>query len=1212
MLRARVRRLVTVHGASWVIATVLGLVLILGVSDYWIRIQDRGLRILCSLAVFGALAWSCYRFLYLPLTFRLRDIDLASRLQGRFPALGDRLISAIEFLRQAEDDPLAGSAAMRRAVIAQTTAESDRLDFGEMLDRRAPLRGVLVGVAVCLVAAILVVLDPLSSRIAVARLVNPFGNAAWPQKTHLQLRKVVTRVARGQSFEVEVIDAQGAKLPREVRIIYRFEGPDGNVAEETELMQPADKAAKASRPNVVRRFSYRVAGGDDETMPWIAVDVVEPPQLAALVIRFVPPAYTGWLPEKASRHIRGLVGTQVEISATASRPLKSAVLCLDNGQRIDAGPAGPQQQSVAAEFVLQEDMRSWWFELRDQEDLAGGSDVRGEIRAVPDSPPTVAVEQPTAGLFVTARAVVPLRVVAKDDLAVRQVALVFSDAARPEAEGSPPPETVLPLFTGPPQAPSQAARGLSGGAEASDRRVVQYRWDLAELALAAGDQLMFHATAADYLPQTTASEPRRLTIITPEELQSRIADREARIVTELARVLKMQRASRADVASLEIRLDELGYFGQTEVDRLLPAELNQRQVHRELSSRDEGVPMHVLALLADLDNNRVDSPDVRRRMHAVLDEIERLDRDHLTLIGRELTTAIKAARVGLQQRSERSSDARATTESLPSDAQVAGSLTGAGRHQDQVIEALQQMLDQLAQWDNYRRFHREISELLRDQEELDGRAAEVGRQTLTKQWKDLQPREKADLRVLTKRQLELALRFDRIQQAMQQTSAQLEQSDPLAAQTVADALAEARRLAISGQMRSAGEHLEQNQIGQAARLHEQIAQALRDVLDILANRRQHELVRLIEKLKKSQSDLAQIEKEHAETQAQLDAEVGPVDDAQRRRLEQLSEQLQRLQRDTEQMARRLQRLLAPQAGRTTAQAAGQMGQAGQCAAAGNCQGARQTAAEARKSLEEAMRQLGQRIARAQAELATEQLAQLQDALKHLRRQQENLLDETGRYERQRQSQGQLSRAQAAGLRDLARQQQWLQGETAQLADTLIGAGAFHLALSGAAGDMGRAAELLQRRQTGAATEQAQQHAMQRLDLLREALEPEPPEDGPDNGQNTGSGGAGGDGGGKPGQGAPPGAAQRLAELKLLRLLQQELNLRTEQLQETVTAAGAVTEEQHTQFAELSREQGQLADLVLQLLASEPKNPEDDLDALPDLRLEENNPKLEEP
>ncbi len=483
-LRTRVWRLVMVYALAWVVATVLGGVVVLGLLDYLIRFEDRGIRVICSLLVLGMLGWTCYRYVYLAWIVRVRDVDLAGRLQRRFPALEDRLISAVEFLRQPEDDPLAGSAALRRAVIAQTTAETDRLDFRKVLDPWPPIRAAMVTVAVCLTAAILVVVRPLDCQIAVARLVNPLGEQAWPRKTHLRLRRPVSRVARGQAFEVEVVDTdKAARLPPRVHIHYRFEGPDGVVTEESEPMRLVDGAMVARRENVVRPFSYRASGGDDDSMPWIPVEVVEPPQIESLSITLIPPKYTGWPPERTERHVRALVGTQMRIAAKATKPLSSAVLCLDGPLEIPGrigqdgyhftvgGPSEGGQSAnekpaatAAAELVIEES-GTYWFRLTGDEGLSGGGDPRWEIRAVPDTPPTVTIEEPLANLFVTPQAVVPLRVAAKDDLAVAEVTLTFGLVNEPRQDGLPPEAAgedlrELPLYAGAEQPEPRPAGAL--------------------------------------------------------------------------------------------------------------------------------------------------------------------------------------------------------------------------------------------------------------------------------------------------------------------------------------------------------------------------------------------------------------------------------------------------------------------------------------------------------------------------------------------------------------------------------------------------------------------------------------------------------------------------------------------------------------------------------------------------------------------------------
>ena len=167
------------------------------------------------LLLLGVLGWTSYRRLLGPLGARLDDARLAARLQQRFAALDDRLLSAVEFLRRPDDDPLAGSAVLRRSVIAEATAQCEPLDFGELLDRRRPQRAALAMLAAGLVAAAAVIFDPASVQIAAARLLDPFSNVAWPQATHLKLRQPVDRVARGRALEIEVVDANGARLPAE-------------------------------------------------------------------------------------------------------------------------------------------------------------------------------------------------------------------------------------------------------------------------------------------------------------------------------------------------------------------------------------------------------------------------------------------------------------------------------------------------------------------------------------------------------------------------------------------------------------------------------------------------------------------------------------------------------------------------------------------------------------------------------------------------------------------------------------------------------------------------------------------------------------------------------------------------------------------------------------------------------------------------------------
>ena len=88
--------------------------------------------------------------------------------------------------------------------------------------------------------------------------------------------------------------------------------------------------------------------------------------------------------------------------------------------------------------------------------------------------------------------------------------------------------------------------------------------------------------------------------------------------------------------------------------------------------------------------------------------------------------------------------------------------------------------------------------------------------------------------------------------------------------------------------------------------------------------------------------------------------------------------------------------------------------------------------------------------------------------------------------------------------------------------------------------------------------------------------------------------------GNPPMGQPPGnLAGAMAELKLLKLLQEEINRRTAELEESRAKDGQLSPAVEDELAALAREQGRLADMVYNLIEATAPRPEDDPDALPD-------------
>ena len=1170
-LRGRALRLTLVRGVSTIAASVTALAIALGLIDSAIRFRDRGVLVIFAAVILAVFAWTASRLLDRLRKAKLDDTELALQIEARIPPLKDRLASAVEFLKQSESDVCAGSAAMRRAAIAQAAAQCDETDFGAVLNFRPAFRAALASLVICLLAAGLVLLNPAAARTALARLMLPLGDSVWPQKTHLELKARVERVARGQALEIEVVDARGEPLPADCRVYYRLHDARGKVSEESDAMRPLGPAMIARRENMTRPLDFRISGGDDQSMPWMPVEVLDPPAVTALSIDVVPPGYANWPRETrdAASAAPILAGSRVELSGESSKPLRSAVLRLENGRELPGRVEGDGRRfhfgALSPELpsgLVLDKPSAYAITLEDRDHLRGGEESR-HFHVQADAAPTVTFERPKGDLFVTPSGRVDLRIDARDDLGVRQVLLVYSATGATVAA-----EASLVLYEGPPQA---AVRGdPRSEAAGGERRTIDRLWDLRELKLLPGTRLTVYAAASDYRPQTGRSDPRTFTIIAPEELRERIAERQGRMLAELARLLQLQREVRGRVSSLGLQLQQGGILEQNEIERLQSAEFNQREIELGLTDRDDGVPAQVSSILSDMQMNLVDNPDFVRRMQGLLVELDRIKLEHLSPIGDELTAAIKGAQ--LRRQSSPRPAARDTEDEMH--------LARAGEHQQKVIESLEDILSRLRQWNDYRRFQRDVSQLLRDQEEVARLTAELGRQTLGRELKELTPQESADLMALVDKQFELARRQNRIEQEMEQTFALLRPNEPLAADTLGDALAEARRLGIAAAMLGAGGKIRDNGLGRAPADHQTILQKLQAVLDILANNRGQENQRLILELDDAARTVDGLRKRQEGIRRTLEelaaaAGKGQLDQRQKAELETLLGQQEEIRQETLRLVRRLERLGARDVADTAKKAAEKMGEASR---AESPLAASRHAKEAEELLNELGRLLDVKIADHKIEVVVEQQARLAEAVQHLHHQEEQIEAATREFAALERS-GPLSRAQIFRLLELARQQSLLQEEADRLTQSLAAASTFRFGLSAASAAMRQAAGCLRDRQTGADAQGAEQAAIARLALLVAALEPESKDSSPtDNVLEGGSHLQDQPGGARPADQSS--GITLLAEVKFLKVWQEDLNRRTQQLD--LDSVHTPQDELRKRHAELAEEQARVAEAALRL------------------------------
>lgn len=1150
-------------GGRWLIAAV-GAVLLAGLVDYGLRLDDAGVRVFSSVVVAGVWGWCFWRFVIPLYVHQLSELEVAQRIEQRFPQWCDRLSSAVAFLNQAEQQPLAGSADLRRAVVVAAAAELDGWNVADCLDSRRPRRIAIAAAVVCLGALGVALADWPSAALALRRLAVPWNVVPWPRRNQLQFVQAPQRLAVGGDFDVELIDRQD-RLPPTVQFQTWFEGEDASQIQTKDMKFFRDRMVYRL-DNVRRPFRYRAVGGDDDTMPWHPLELVEPPHVTSLQIRLHPPAYTVWPSSASGENIRALEGTRIEVAGQLSRPAAAVRLRTDKDQQAaDAVPVPLYGDGlrfrIAADAEAPWTVRqsaTYWFEVTDAEGLQGGDDRRWNLWAVPDAPPTVLLEQPATNTFVTADAAVPLAGLVKDDLAIRAIGIRFlrSDAADAERH-----ETAE-VYRGPDVATVQAAAAVEAGSGPGETQTVSYVWDLAQLpGLRPGAWIDFELTAEDYKPQAAASATRRLTIISVGELEERVASRQTFVLGQLAEVLRTQREVREPLKLLEIGWADSGRLKGNEVDQLQAAELRQRQVDRLLADPQDGVAAQIVGLLHELQSNRLETPEVIGRMNQLLAAVRQIAGDQLPPIQNQLIDALKIAR-------ERLLAAAGEDEAATVSDELQRALQSAGQGQDEVVARLESLLGDFSQWDSYRRFSRELTLLRQRQEELRQDTDRTRVEALAREGTELDSERRVNLRRLAERQTELGRVFDKLQTRMDQMRAELSPNDP-AAETLADALDVARRTAIGGQMRETGRRIDANRLGDAAQNQQAILQHLQELLDTLASRRVHELERRVQQIAAALAELRELQARQQALRAKAEQAAALGDAAaQQRELDRLPAAA--VAEPTRRLSRRLERLLADQAAQSLAAAAAA---ADQTAAAARQGDAPQVVAQARETerwLDQAERQLDASGRAAVQELLREQLQRLEQDIGGLARRQQAALHGTVELDARQRQQGRWTRAQLSSIGSLASEQRAIELEAAALAEKTTASPAFVLALRGAVREMDRAARGLDRQETGPHTQQAQQSALVRLQQIQTSLqhdEAAPPDQPPPPAADQDSDPSASE------------AARQIAELKLLKLLQQEIYRRTAELEEARARAGQLTDEQAGTIQQLAEEQGHLATMI---------------------------------
>lgn len=1217
-VRARLRNIVWMYGVCFFVAVAIGLACCIGLLDWWLHLDDAGTRFLLALVAAASIIAVTWRFLISPLRVHLTDVDVALQIERRVDGFQDRLSSLVEFASRDFGDEQ-GSPELQESIRNDTLERLRHVQLAQVISAKPVKPIATAAFAVTLLLAAFITADGASVAIAAKRMMLPFQSTPWPKKTELQLissefQPIASsteplRVSHGSEVEFFVVNKKGA-LPDAV--VLHKEYPSGRV-EQQELRRTNLRDNEGTNREVAyvgfvakSKLKFWVVGGDDSSMPHYSVEVVPPPMITRLNVTITPPAYTGESqrenPEGVG-HIQAVAHSRVAVSGTVNKSLKSGSIT------IGATPSKPLHietdgRSFAAEFVLTSPGNSFYqLTFTDEDGFSSGGEFRYEIRVKEDRVPTVDVLEPEGDVLVTANATVGLRVRAEDDAGLVSLDVKY---LRVGAEQTVVLKSLLSRDSE--TLPTQA----SG----------EFEWDLAPLALHAGDRIEFWAEARDACdvgePHIGKSLTRSVIVVTETEKLGEIAERQTLLLEELARAHDVQQGAFDRVGELLVQLKNTGKLRDEDVQQFRQVESSQRQNWDRLFEGDSAVHGQVRELLAELRSNHIEHAPTSDRLDALEDELSTLQEETLpkleqgfASVRQQLLGEVSPSRSNPATNNSAADDDKArdtspanqppaTNDNPPNSKTPNANLTkpddgkhevspmpreswpskNAARHaaslntlrdqQRAALDSLDTMVALLSKWQRQHDLTGDLQSLIGNQDELHKETAAMRDQTIGRELRNLAPQQRADLEKLADRQRRQSDRLSDWESKLEDVLRKIDADSPLA-DSVNDALMEVRERAIAGRLQQASDDIQQNRIGQATETQAQLLKEFQAVEEILANRGVSDVETLVKKLKKAEEQLEQLHKRQDEILQKSVNAIGELLSAKRDEvLQRLTREQQELQTDTDRAARELRRLRANRASQALRRASQRMQSSEDELASGAADRATADQQESLDDLEQARRETANERRDAEERLAREVLDRMDEHLATMIVRQTALIDETKRIDAEPRSGGRWNRKQLKVLRDHAQAQKDLRDEVKQLSAAIATARVFSVALRVAAAWMTQANERISDRHVDAETVKLQETAKARLQDLVTALKaPDAPKETPDgtSGSTAGQQNSGGL------------DAAFLAQLKLLRSLQQDVKTATESAAKQTGNA----DDRAARLEELADQQGELANLLNELL-----------------------------
>lgn len=852
-LASQARAQLLLQRSGLLLAIAIAVTLVWAILDFWLRFPP-AIRWIAWTAGLATIAWQARQRLLPAWNFRPNPTALALRIESASPTdagLRSLLASGLE-LSHTNDGSQPGpverslrTAATRAAGSKFSPARSKT----RMLrpDRLLRVFAALVAVAIPVVA--LRVAQPTLTQIGTLRVLAPWADAAWPKRTGVADAHPSIAHALGSPIALRAVSFRKGGAGADVSVEYRsvlnnepgpwrrailskqskritVELPGGGESVEGPLhellLETASLATPAqARPPAEAFLEYRFRSADDETPLW-TTRLIPPPAILSSSVQITPPAYAARcqtalqaqpIPTtlaadgQTEPRIRGgsvLAGSTIAIDLKLNRPMPLPDSETDLAQLIRTTFPAIGEVADLKLLSTSEADDTWtltWtatnsistpIALQDTFGIRATTDPVLDVEVTDDRPPQPAIVEPAQDESVLPTAIINVLAESRDDVGVATLELLKQLEKRPADSPGAPAE--------PQGEPVVDAQALPAEVGCELRIESGSTYDIATLGLEPGDALVLTARSTDLRLASLGeagivSAPRRLRIISESTFTEELQNELASMRDAAARLRKEQ--------------------GDVSAQRPLAAESSKAA--NESAARQQAVAERIepLTRLGDRLKARIarNRPEDSSLAQTVNDADE---------LAKEAATSADAAAEALEQ---------LANDDPAQDRAALAERTAQG--QSSTEDALDELVAMLERGREGHAAKRTIERLLTEQRQTTAQTANAAAQTQGKSTESLTPAQKQELDRIAAKQQSLSQRTQAALDALEQQAEQLKPSDAGQAQAMKNAAQKGRESRAAGQQQQASQQIQQNQTGQAQESQKKAEESLADMLDEL-------------------------------------------------------------------------------------------------------------------------------------------------------------------------------------------------------------------------------------------------------------------------------------------------------------------------------------------------------------------------------------------